>query len=467
MSSNRPQCRGLQLACRRSSTCPALVVGLLLGALFTGSARIHADDWPQWMGPERDGVWRETGILSKFPVDGPKVRWRVPIGGGYAGPAVVGDRVYVTDKVLPEGGSDPDNPFQRGRQPAKERVVCLDDASGKILWKHEYDCPYTVSYPAGPRTTPVVAGDKVFTLGSEGHLFCLDSSTGKVIWSKDFRADYGREQSPVWGYAANPLLDENRLICLVGGEGTTVVAFDRDTGKELWRALDSHGGHGPGYGNPILVTAAGRRQLIVWHPQAVSGLDPKTGAVLWNHAFPVREGLTVAQPRVEGDLLFLSAFYDGSLLLKLKQDEPGVSVVWRRHGKSERNTDALHALITTPVLDGGHIYGACSYGEFRCLTLDKGDRVWETFKPTSGESLRWGTAFIVKQSDRYFLFSENGDLIIARLTPAGYEELSRAHLLEPTGPAQKRKVVWSHPAFAHRNAYVRNDKEIVSVSLAE
>ncbi len=447
-------------------------LGITIGtALFCvvglSSPAAQGDDWPQWMGPERDGVWRETGIVAKFPEGGPKIRWRVPVGGGYAGPAVVGGRVYVTDKQLADGVTDPSNPFQRGEQPARERVLCLDDADGKVLWSHVYDCPYTVSYPAGPRTTPVVAGEKLFTLGSEGHLFCLNAETGSVIWSKNFRTDYGRDQSPVWGYAANPLLDGDRLICLVGGEGTAVVAFDRDTGKEVWRALDSTGGHGPGYGNSIIVEAAGRRQLIVWHPQAVSSLDPVTGAVLWNHKFPIREGLTVAQPRVQGDLLFLTAFYDGSLLLKLKQDQPGVDVVWRRHGKSERNTDALHALITTPVIEGDHIYGACSYGEFRCLTLAKGDRIWQTFQPTSGESLRWGTAFIVRQADRYFLFSENGDLIIANLSPKGYEELSRAHLLEPTGPAQNRKVVWTHPAFANKNVYVRNDKEIVSASLAE
>jgi outer membrane protein assembly factor BamB len=454
---NVPRWSWLEITVRTALFC---VVGL-------SSPAAQGDDWPQWMGPKRDGVWRETGIVAKFPEGGPKIRWRVPIGGGYAGPAVVGGRVYVTDKQLAEGVTDPSNPFQRGEQPARERVLCLDDTDGKVLWSHIYDCPYTVSYPAGPRTTPVVAGEKLFTLGSEGHLFCLNAETGSVIWSKNFRTDYGREQSPVWGYAANPLLDGERLICLVGGEGTTVVAFDRDTGKEVWRALDSSGGHGPGYGNPIIVEAAGRRQLIVWHPQAVSSLDPVTGEVLWNHKFPIREGLTVAQPRVQGDLLFLTAFYDGSLLLKLKQDQPGVDVVWRRHGKSERNTDALHALITTPVIEGDHIYGACSYGEFRCLTLAKGDRIWQTFQPTSGESLRWGTAFIVRQADRYFLFSENGDLIIANLSPKGYEELSRAHLLEPTGPAQNRKVVWTHPAFANKNIYVRNDKEIVSASLAE
>lgn len=443
---------------------PRLTVILTLLAPLLTTA-VHADDWPQWMGPERDGVWRETGLVDTFPKDGPPVRWRVKIGGGYAGPAVVGDRVYVTDKqsAMP----DPENPFQRGRTNATERVLCLSDADGSVIWKHEYDCPYTVSYPAGPRTTPVVKDGRVYTLGAEGHLFCLDAKDGRVIWSKHFARDYGRSESPVWGYASNPLLDGDRLIVLVGGQGTTVVAFHKDTGKELWRALDSSGEHGPGYGSPIIVEAGGKRQLIVWLPQEVASLDPETGRVYWQHPWAIQAGLTVATPRIHGDHLFLSAFYNGSLMLKLDANQPQMSVAWQRHGQNEKLTDALHCLISTPVIDQGHIYGVCSYGELRCLDFANGDRKWATFAATSGESVRWGTAFLVKQADRYVLFNEQGDLILARLTPDGYHELSRAHLLEPTGPAQRREVVWSHPAFAHRNVYARNDREIVSVSLAK
>jgi outer membrane protein assembly factor BamB len=425
-----------------------------------------ADDWPQWMGPLRDGVWRETGIVKTFPADGPTVRWRTKIGGGYAGPAVVGGRVYVTDKQLPTGAADPSDPFKRERLQATERILCLDDADGHIIWKHEYDCPYTVSYPAGPRTTPVVKDGRVYTLGSEGHLFCLESETGKPIWSRFFQKDFDREQSPVWGYSSNPLLDGDRLICFVGGKGTAVVAFHKDTGKELWRALDSSGEHASGYSSPIVIEAGGVRQLIVWLPTAICSLEPETGRVLWEKPFSSKSGLSVATPCVADNLLFISAFYDGSLLLQLDSQKPAATQVWRRHGQNERMTDALHCLISTPVIDKGHIYGVCAYGELRCLDLKTGDRLWATFEPTSGVSARWGTAFLVKNEDRYFLFSEKGDLIIANLKPEGYQELGRAHLLEPTGPSQRREVVWSHPAFAHKNVYARNDREIVSVSLA-
>lgn len=430
---------------------------------------VLADDWPQWMGPGRDGIWREAGIVDVFPVGGPSVRWRTKIGGGYSGPAVVGDRVFVTDKLLPDGVTDPSNPFERGEVRSTERVLCLNDADGSILWKHEYPCPYTVSYPAGPRTTPLVKEGQVYTLGSEGDLLCLNAENGEVVWSRNFKTEYGRGTSPIWGYSSNPLLDGDRLICLIGGNGTTVVAFDKSTGRELWRALDSSDRHGAGYGSPVIVETGGVRQLIVWHPSAISSLDPVTGDVHWNQSFEVKEGLTVATPRLSQDnqFLFVSAFYNGSLLLRLDPNRPEASVVWQRAGQSERLTDSLHSLMSTPVIENGYLYGVCSFGELRCLELATGDRKWSTFEPTSGESMRWGTAFLVKHQNRYFLFNEKGDLIIARLTPEAYTEISRAHVLEPTGPAQRRHVVWTNPAYANRSAYVRNDREIVSVSLAK
>src|SRR5436190_272791 len=143
-----------------ATLCLVLNLGFAFGA--------SADDWPQWMGPKRDGVWRETGIVDSFPKDGPPVRWRVKIGGGYAGPAVAAGRVFVTDRQLKEGASAPADPFKRGSIPASERVLCLNEKDGTEIWKHEYDCPYTVSYPAGPRCTPTVDGDRVYTLGAEG-----------------------------------------------------------------------------------------------------------------------------------------------------------------------------------------------------------------------------------------------------------------------------------------------------------
>src|SRR5262249_44903637 len=150
----------------------------------------RADDWPQWLGPQRDGVWRETGILDKFPEKGPKSLWRTPIGAGYSGPAVAGGRVYITDRTLNKGVTNPDNPFGKNTLNGPDRILCLDQQKGDILWKHEYPSKYEVSYPAGPRTTPVVADGKVYAVGTMGELFCLDAGNGKVVWSKNFVKDF-------------------------------------------------------------------------------------------------------------------------------------------------------------------------------------------------------------------------------------------------------------------------------------
>jgi outer membrane protein assembly factor BamB len=439
--------------------------GISLGILvFILALQLRADDWPQWLGPQRDSIWRETGIIEKFPTNGPSIRWRTEIGAGYSGPAVAKGRVYLTDRQLSSGVNNPKDPFQRGVIPGSERVVCLDESTGKILWHHDYDCPYTVSYPAGPRATPLVSDGKVYTLGAEGNLFCLDTRNGDVLWSHDFKKDYGIP-TPLWGFSASPLLDGNRLICLVGGSNTTAVAFDKNDGHEIWRALTAKQ---PGYCPPAIFEAGGKRQLIVWHPEAVNSLNPETGAVYWSEPVKANQGMSIPTPRKSGDLLFLTCFYNGSAMLKLDGAKPAAAILWQSQKVSEKNTTELHSTMSTPFLENGYIYGVCSYGQLRCLKADTGERLWETLAATTpdGKEMRWANAFIVKNGDHFFLANEKGDLIIARLTPKGYEEISRAHLLEPTNTSTGRDVVWSHPAFANRNIYARNDKEIVCADLA-
>ncbi len=451
----------------------------ILFACLLLPAGVRADDWPQWFGPQRDGVWREKGIIEKFPKDGPKVLWRVPIGGGYAGPAIADGKVYVTDRVLDEGQKDPDNPFARANSKGKERILCLDAKSGKKIWTHPYDCKYTMSYPAGPRATPVISGGKVYTLGGMGDLICLDAKKGDVIWSRNLMKDY-KARVPVWGFSAPPLIDGDQLICLVGSK-PTVVSFDKDTGKEKWRALSLENAE-IGYAPPMIFTFGGKRQLVIWHPESVNGLDPATGKVLWTHEWAIKANLTISTPRQVGNKLFLTAFYDGCHMLEIPDTAEGsVKVLFRSRGKGKGKplgekpelTDKLHSIMSTPVIAGEHIYGVCSYGELRCLTLGEGKRVWSelTASGAGKEPERWANAFIVPHGDRYFLFNEKGDLIIAKLTPKGYEEIDRANILAPTGQlagkfSSPRKIVWSHPAFANKAVFARNDKEIVAVSLA-
>ncbi|MCI0682114.1 MAG: PQQ-like beta-propeller repeat protein [Gemmataceae bacterium] len=446
------------------------LAALLIAWLITWQtcAALRADDWPQWLGPQRDGVWRETGILDKFPAGGPKVLWKQPVGGGFSGPAVAGCRVVVMDRTGAKPGKGKESSGKDGLA-GTERVLCFDAAGGKLLWKHEYACTYRVNYPSGPRATCAVAGGKVYALGAMGDLHCLDAVKGGVLWRKSL-PDLGKTRPPVWGYVSHPLVDGGLLYTLAGGDNTAVVALDKDTGALRWGALTVKE---IGYAPLVIHTAGGRRQLIAWHTEALAGLDPATGKVYWSHTFPdgepERPGISVATPRLEGDLLFVSSPHHGSLMLKLGRDrtgaKTGAEVVWKGKSRDVARPDGLHSLMGAPVLRGGHVYGVCNFGELRCLKAGTGERLWE--HSTVERKTLGATTFLVPHGDRYFLFDDQGDLIIARLTPKGYQEIDRAHVITPTLHSRGRDVVWCHPAFAHGCMFVRNDAELVCVSLAK
>ena len=424
-----------------------------------------ADDWPQWRGPNRDAVWRETGIVEVLPAK-PKYVWRVPVGGGFAGPAVADGRVFVLDRVLSKDEGDPVNkwnvtdPVEGG-----ERILCLDQRTGQPLWRHQYPCRYQISYPSGPRATPTISDERAYTVGAMGDLLCLDVETGNVLWSKNYVRDFGTTINP-WGMAAAPLIDGERVILLVGGaDGACVVALDRKSGREIWRSLDAED---PGYSSPILIEAGGTRQLIVWNSLGVYSLDPNTGTVYWSHPYETKMAHSVATPVYDPErrLLFVSSFFQGPRMLQLAPDRPDAKLLWRGYSESElpANTDKIHCLMSTPAFFDNHLFGVDSYGMLRCLELDEGNRIWETLDAT-GEA-RWSNAFLIRHEDRFFLFNEKGELILARLKASGYEDISRMKLLEPTLKMRRRQVVWSHPAFADRCIFARNDQEIVCVDLA-
>jgi outer membrane protein assembly factor BamB len=439
-----------------------LVAGLIACVSCCG----YADDWPQWLGPQRDGVWRETGIVDAFPAGGPVIRWRVPVGAGYSSPSVTGGKVFVLDRHVSQGAPKPANAFARLTIPGIERVLCLDEATGDTLWAQEYPCDYTMSYNAGPRAAPLVDGALLYTFGAEGDLQCRQVSDGKLVWQKHL----GGQHTPMWGFAASPLVEGEMLIAIGADSAGTVIASNKLTGEQLWTALPAKE---PGYSSPIVIEAGGVRQLIVWSPQALSSLDPRTGKVYWSEPFTSQAGMSIATPQRGGDLLFISAFYNGAMMMRLSADAPTAKQVWKIGGKSERKTEALHAVMCTPDFAGDYIYGVCSYGQLRCLKTATGERVWETLAATGtsqGEPARWANAFITPVGDdreRAFLFNEKGDLILAKLTPTAYQEVSRAHLLDPTNLDPGRAVVWCQPAYANRCIYVRNDKELVCASLAK
>ena len=241
-----------------SARCACLAGAAAILAAVAAGPTLSAKDWPQWRGAERRGVWTETGILREFPDEGLAVKWRAPVNGGYAGPAVADGRVFVLDYVETEPRT----------MDGTERILALDEETCEVLWAHEWATTYRMlmfTYATGPRATPTVDGARVYLTGSTGRILCLDAATGAVIWEKDTVAEYDAS-IPVWGTSSAPLVDGDRVIFLVGGEpDALVMAFDKHTGEEIWRALETR--TEMGYNQPPIIEAGGARQLIVWHPR--------------------------------------------------------------------------------------------------------------------------------------------------------------------------------------------------------
>src|SRR5262245_23033295 len=411
---------------------PKTVLAAALASALLLSAAARADDWPQWRGPNRDAVWKETGILESFPPGGLKVRWRAPVGWGYSSPVVAQGRVFLTDSQLV-------------RPKSEERVHCFDEATGKPLWTYSYDASYpdwafTVNNEGRPTSTPIVNSGKVYTLGMVGRLCCLDALKGSVHWKKDLRKEYGE----VW-CNSSPLIEGDLLILVVGGKPhACVIAFDKHSGKAAWKALDDTATHS----SPIAITAGGKRQVVVWTNEAVTSLDPATGKTYWRERLLTTADYVVSTPVFHDNLLLI-----GGLMLKLDPEKPAASVLWP-------NTKAVSRRIlshtSTALLQGDCVFSAKSSGELVCLEARTGKRVWETGKvtdPKNGASIH-----LTANGDSAFLYTDNGELIRAQVTVKGYKEISRARLLEPTYPFGGRKVAWPPPAYANRHVFARNDK---------
>jgi outer membrane protein assembly factor BamB len=426
---------------------PMILATMMVSLLFSTA---RADDWPQWRGPNRDGQWNETGLIESFASKEPAPLWRAPIGPGYNGPVVAAGRVFVMDRM-----TEPEE---------SERIHCLDAETGKPVWSYRYACDYrNVGYPAGPRAAMLIDQGRAYSLGTMGHLFCFDAATGKVLWQKDLQQEY-KLRIPTWGIAAAPLVEGDTLIVLVGGrDGAGVIAFDKVTGKQRWKALDDPAG----YSAPIVIDHGGKRVIVCWTGTRIAGLDPADGKLLWEHPYKHKQFvINMPTPVVRDGNLFVTSFYDGAVLLKLNSDT-SVTCLWQRKGPSEQETDALQCCMSTPLMIGEFIYGVDSYGQLRCLERKTGDRVWENLTVVPKD--RWSNIHLVQNGETTWMFNERGELVIGTLSPKGFREISRAKILEPTMDQldQRGGVCWSHPAFANRRVYARNDRELVCVDLAK
>jgi outer membrane protein assembly factor BamB len=418
------------------------LAGTLIVCLLC-TARMPAADWPQWRGTSRDGVWRETGIVKSIPRTGLKVRWRAKIGRGYSGPVVADGRVFVTDQVF---------------NPEVERVLCFEEATGNPIWTHSYPVDYEhMEYGNGPRASPTVHDGKVYTLGTQLDLCCLNAATGKLLWQKDLEQEYDASM-PRYGASAAPLVEGEFLIVCVGGQPeASVVAFDRNTGEERWKALDDQ----PAYSAPIVIDGGGCRQAIVWTADNIVSLNPTTGEVYWKEKWKTGfdAAQVVATPVLHKDrLLFVMAWNRGSKMLKLDSEKPAASVLWRTRSRPTTT-------FSTPfMIDDDHFCSIDNVGGLCCQDANSGDELWRTTEAAGSGAL--GQAHLTPNGNRVFIFNQRGQLISARLTPEGYDETGRTLLVEPTAAFRAQgPIAWAHPAYANKHVIARNDRVLVSASL--
>ena len=464
----------------RRSPLPFLTTAAALAASLAPAA---ADDWPQWLGPDRDGVYREAGVLTQFPAGGPTELWRVKVGGGYAGPAVAGGRVFVPDWVPDDPAAAPEDQFQNPALTGRERVLCLDAKTGDTLWEYAPRVIYEIQYPAGPRVTPTVelnadGSGKVYFLGAMGDLVCLDAATGEKVWGGNVVEKYG-SAVPIWGFASHPLIDGDNLYTIAGPADGPLLCVDKNTGELKWKAGRAE--DECGYAPPVLYTVNGKRVLMAWTAESVDAVDPATGKVFWSVPVAPSYNMSIAHPVLTaagGENLLYCMSHDPQAvaMLKLAADPTDApEVLWRGDART-----GMNGVMNTPVLNpgagapgaGGLIYSPQRNGVYTVAAFDDGRQVAED-REFFRSANTWGNIFTTPLGEpdggdvpAYFAV-EDGTLRTGTLTADGAEITSSARLLEPTQTAGGRKVVWVHPAYAMRSVFWRNDRELVRADLSE
>ncbi|MDA1093877.1 MAG: PQQ-like beta-propeller repeat protein [Acidobacteria bacterium] len=399
---------------------------LLVGWLVTGGV-VTAQDWPQLLGPTRNGAYSGVSLSETWPEGGPTRLWERPVGAGFAGPAVVGDRVILFHRV----GGD-------------EVVEALAAESGETVWRYAYPTTYRddFGFDEGPRSVPVVADGRVHTYGAQGQLHTVDLATGAALWHVDTHARYAVRKG-FFGAAGSPLVEAGRLIANVGGGEGGIVAFDAATGDELWTATADESS----YSSPVGATFGGRRHALFFTRTGLVGLDPTSGEVLFQKRWRSRSGSSVnaATPLVDGNRIFLSSSYQtGATLLRVD----GKTLVEEWAGDESMTNHYATAVIREGVLYGYH--GRQEYGpSLRAVDLETGQVRW------SEEG--FGAGSVILAGTKLLILRESGELLLAEASPDGFVPIVKAQLLPG--------VVRAYPALADGRVYARNTDTLVAVDL--
>jgi outer membrane protein assembly factor BamB len=392
----------------------------------------QASDWPQFLGPTRDGVYAGNDLAASWPKEGPPVVWQKKVGQGFSGPAVAAGRLILFHRL--------DN---------KETVECLDAKTGKSFWTIDYPTVYRddFGFDEGPRATPAIAEERVYTYGAEGALHCLDLQKGTDLWSKNIKAEFHAGKG-FFGIACSPLVEGDVVLLNAGGrDGAGIVALDRKDGKVLWKATNDEAS----YSSPTAATINGRRYAFVLTRANLVGLDPVSGKVIFQFPFrpPISSSVSAATPLVIGDSIFLSASYDtGAVLLRIKETGPE---------KAWASDEGLCNHYATSVHHNGFLYGIHGRTDpgfepaasLRCIELATGKVRWD--------QQAFGAAVITLAGDDLLILTEKGELIRAPASSAAFKPSARAQIL----PNQVR----AHPALADGMLYARSKDRLVCVDL--
>jgi outer membrane protein assembly factor BamB len=390
---------------------------------------VGTDDWPQWRGPHRDGLSRETGLLAEWPAGGPRVLWKQPLGRGFSSVAVAAGRLYTMD--------------EEAAGPASEGVVCLDARTGRRVWRFGYANHYEERFGSGPRSTPAVDGDRVYAVGPTGIFHCLRADSGEKVWRHDLLEEFAGRR-PQYGVAFSPLVEGDLVVATPGGPGgNAVAAFDKRTGRLAWKALDDP----MGYSSPVAVTAAGVRQVLVLTNKALVSLSPDKGEVYWRYPWETDNGFNIATPLALGDYVFLSSGYGkGCVLLEVARRDDGSP---EPHRVYEHNRMRNH--FCSSVRWGDHLYGF-DQTDLVCLGVRTGEVAW---REKGARTFRKGSLLIA--DGRLLVLGEDGTLTLADAAPEGFR--ARASFRVSSGKC------WTVPALAGGKLYVRDEAMLVCLEL--
>jgi outer membrane protein assembly factor BamB len=408
-----------------STRCLGPVLGMGIGLCLL-PLETQAADWPQWRGPQRNGISAETGLLSEWPKEGPKLVWQVKdIDSGYSTPSVVGDRLYL----LSNQGLD------------NEFVQALDTKGGKRVWSQRIgkvgNPDQQPNYPAA-RSTPTVDGEQLLAFGSDGDLACLERATGKVRWQKNVRKDYGG-QPGIWAYSESPLVDGEAVICTPGGPDATMLALNKNTGELIWKCAVA-GGEQAAYTSALVIEVGGVRQYVQMLQKGLVGIEAKTGKLLWRYDRTAKGSpAVIPTPVVDGDFIYSAAGRSGGGGVRLKVNG----------GTFE--TEQLYFSPKLPTSVGGalkvgeYLYGT-SAGALLCLEFKTGNVKWDD------RSI--GAAALCYADGRLYLHGENGEVALLEATPEAYREKGRFKPVDQ--PDRGSSKAWAYPIIADGRLYIRD-----------